>query len=151
MLQVWFSGRRRKDKLAMDKLQARAASAAPAGGTPGSSPAPPSPQSQQPARKLLAGPGTSPAPQAKAARLTSQEGSPAPGDQGFREASEAAPASQPAAALDTAMSAEELPEEPTIPVSVTGQQSPLSAAGCPCQLVIQCLDHDLYSDWKFLL
>ena len=45
-------GRRRKDKLALEKLQARAASAAPAGGTPGSSPAPPSPQAQQPGVKL---------------------------------------------------------------------------------------------------
>ncbi len=117
LLQVWFSGRRRKDKLAMDKLQARAASAAPAGSTPGGSPAPPSPQSQQPARKLLPGPGTSPAPQPKAARVTSQEGSPGPGDQGFREASDAAQVPHAAAALDTATSASELPEEPPVPVS----------------------------------
>ena len=53
-LQVWFSGRRRKDKLAMEKLQARAGSM-PHGGTPGSSPAPPSPQSQQPSARLPAG------------------------------------------------------------------------------------------------
>lgn len=103
----------------MEKLQARAASAAPAGGTPGSSPAPPSPQSQQPARKLPAGPGTSPAPQHKAARLMSQEGSLAPEDQGLGEASEAAPAQHAAAALDTATSASELPEQPLLPVSAT--------------------------------
>ena len=121
MLQVWFSGRRRKDKLAIEKLQARAASAAPAGGTPGSSPAPPSPLSQKPAQKLPGGPGTSPASQSKAARLTPQEGSPAPGDQGFREASEAAPVQHAAGALDTAASASELPEEPPSPVSAAWQ------------------------------
>ena len=112
----------------MDKLQARAAS------TPGSSPAPPSPQSQQPAQKLPAGPGTSPAPQPKAARLTSQEGSPGPGDQSFREASDAAPAPHAAAALDTATSASELPEQPPVPVSGTRQQSPSQHSKLPMPL-----------------
>ena len=119
----------------MEKLQARAASAAPFG-TPGSSPAPPSPQSQQPARKLPAGTGTSPAPQHKAARLTSQEGSPVPEEQSLREASEAAPGQHAAAALDTATSASELPEQPPIPVSATWLHLSLIWSCSLCQTVM---------------
>ena len=115
----------------MKRLQARAeaaASGAPPGGTPGSSPAPSSPpQSQQPALKL---PGSSPAAQQRPERPTSHQGSPAPGEHGFREGSEAAPGQH--AALDTAASINELPEQASVLVRGNAALTALNRR-LPCQ------------------
>ena len=110
-LQVWFSGRRRKDKLAMEKLQARAGGT-PHGGTPGSSPAPPSPQSQQPSARPPGG-ASSPSPaQQRTERLVTDVN-------GMGEPHQAAPAQHAAPPLQTAGSLSEMQDEPTLPVSLS--------------------------------
>ena len=107
---MWFSGRRRKDKLAMEKLQMKAAGT-PHGGTPGSSPAPPSPQSQQPSARLPAG-ASSPSPgQQRTERLVTDVN-------GTGEPHQAAPAQHAAPPLQTAASLSELQDEPALPVSL---------------------------------
>ena len=111
VLQVWFSGRRRKDKLAMEKLQARAGGA-PHGGTPGSSPAPPSPQSQQPSARLPTG-ANSPSP---AQQRTER---PVTDVNGIGEPHQAALAQHAAPPLQTAASLSELQDEPALPVSLS--------------------------------
>ena len=107
---MWFSGRRRKDKLAMEKLQARAGSM-PHGGTPGSSPAPPSPQSRQPSARLPAGTSSpSPAQQRTEGLVTDVNGT--------GEPHQAAPAQHAAPPLQTAGSLSEMQDEPALPVSL---------------------------------
>ena len=110
-LQVWFSGRRRKDKLAMEKLQAKAGGA-PYGGTPGSSPAPPSPQSQQLSMRPPAGASSPSAAQQRTER-------PVADVNGMSESQQATPAQHAAPMLQTAASLSDVQEQMVLPVNLS--------------------------------